>query len=124
MRTFFWQINNSFLEYMQQLITSLQEAMETGGDAPTTYIIPGPIKKPERALQKLVRLYDRNPACLTDIVRCTIVAAGIREAAGFLRMLMDRSVVGMSNAYADESERDGLEDDQTRTMRITQVKNR
>jgi hypothetical protein len=94
-------------------------------EAACARLIPGPIKKPERALQKLVRLYNRNPACLTDLVRCTVVVAGLREAAGFLELLGSKSVIGISETSVEDIlGRDGSVHDSPRIMRITQLKNR
>ncbi len=120
------QVNNAFLDAIEELIAQLQSIMGgTRDDAPCACLVPGPIKKPERALQKLVRLYNRNPACLTDLVRCTVVAAGLKEAMGFLRLLGSRSVIGTSNACMEDvlGQVGGVED-LAKTMRITQLKNR
>ena len=34
----------------------------------------GPVKLPERAMQKCVRSYRRDAGCLADLVRCTLIA--------------------------------------------------
>jgi hypothetical protein len=52
--------------------------------------IPGPVKNPARALQKCVRRYDREVRCLTDLVRCTIVAKDIKGALDFYKQVRRR----------------------------------
>jgi hypothetical protein len=36
--------------------------------------VAGPVKQPRRTLEKLVRRYRRDVGCLTDLVRCTVIA--------------------------------------------------
>eukprot|EP00293_Proteomonas_sulcata_P012431 CAMPEP_0184300202 /NCGR_PEP_ID=MMETSP1049-20130417/10670_1 /TAXON_ID=77928 /ORGANISM="Proteomonas sulcata, Strain CCMP704" /LENGTH=362 /DNA_ID=CAMNT_0026610863 /DNA_START=37 /DNA_END=1125 /DNA_ORIENTATION=+ len=57
------------------------------------YVCPGPVKTPERALQKVVRSYNRDPACLTDLVRCTIVVGSLKEALVCLRNIISKSEI-------------------------------
>ncbi|KAJ1477990.1 hypothetical protein T484DRAFT_1962043, partial [Baffinella frigidus] len=64
----------------------------------------GPIKKPARALQKLVRLYGRDVAMLTDLVRCTVVAEDLREVEALITRLHSWSVVGLAGVVAMNEE--------------------
>jgi hypothetical protein len=119
---------------MAELVAQLQRrtaAKASGSSSSNAYLIRGPIKRPSRALQKLVRLYDRNPACLTDLVRCTTVVAGLHEAAEFLMLVAQKSVIGFDFDDQLESSRlvssllSGADTDNSgKIMRITQLKNR
>ncbi|KAJ1477114.1 hypothetical protein T484DRAFT_1963970, partial [Baffinella frigidus] len=89
----------------------------------------GPVKRPARALQKLVRLYGRDVAMLTDLVRCTVIAEDLRQVEALMEALEARSVVGL--AEAEKRGRGGGEGNPVldksqgeRTMRITAIKNR
>jgi hypothetical protein len=114
------QVNNPFLDSMEELITFLPRKAGPRADILTAFLVRGPIKKPERALQKLVRLYNRNPACLTDLVRCTVVVADLDDAMAFLSLLEHRSVVGIGDVCSEYSD----EKSEPKMMRITQLKNR
>jgi hypothetical protein len=83
------QVNEPFLDTVSDIVQELNNG------ADNLQLIRGPIKKPERALQKLVRLYNRDAAALTDLVRCTVVVDGLHEAHMFLQQTRKRSVVGV-----------------------------
>mmetsp|Transcript_24498 Transcript_24498/g.48950 ORF Transcript_24498/g.48950 Transcript_24498/m.48950 type:complete len:163 (+) Transcript_24498:2-490(+) len=78
----------------------------------------GPVKQPERALQKCVRLYQRDPACLTDLVRCTVVVAKLEQACSFMRLVKLRSVTGLEPA------KEQTEGQQSRIFRVMRCVNR
>jgi hypothetical protein len=42
-------------------------------------LLRGPVKMPVRSMQKVVRSYRRDVGCLTDLVRCTIVARSPKQ---------------------------------------------
>ena len=42
--------------------------------------IAGPVKQPMLTLQRLVRKYRCDVGCLTDLVRCTVVADSLEDA--------------------------------------------
>eukprot|EP00290_Baffinella_frigidus_P042402 CAMPEP_0180299312 /NCGR_PEP_ID=MMETSP0988-20121125/22016_1 /TAXON_ID=697907 /ORGANISM="non described non described, Strain CCMP2293" /LENGTH=99 /DNA_ID=CAMNT_0022279051 /DNA_START=1 /DNA_END=297 /DNA_ORIENTATION=+ len=65
------------------------------GSRPTLALKRGPIKKPDRALQKLVRVYGRDVAMLTDLVRCTVLAEDLKQVEALMATLEARSVVGL-----------------------------
>ena len=54
----------------------------------------GNVKSCARAMQKTVRSYRRDPSCLTDLVRCTIVVSSIDDVLSWLSFLRGQSVVG------------------------------
>ncbi|KAJ1479291.1 hypothetical protein T484DRAFT_1959194, partial [Baffinella frigidus] len=91
----------------------------------------GPVKKPARALQKLVRLYKRDVAMLTDLVRCTVLAEDLRQVEALMATLAARSVVGPTGAEKGGRGAGGedpmLEMDKSdggKIFRITAIKNR
>eukprot|EP00960_Hanusia_phi_P022785 673391-Hanusia_phi.AAC.1 len=60
----------------------------------------GNVKSCGRAMQKTVRSYNRDPSCLTDLVRCTIVVQSMDEVLAWVTSLCDQSVVGFEvNAW-------------------------
>jgi hypothetical protein len=110
------QINEPFLDTISEMMRTL--SAQTSGKI---QMIRGPIKKPDRALQKLVRMYNRDVACLTDLVRCTIVVAGLEEAETVLARLLEKSVVGVY----EHTEDSWLHDfGPGKTMCITKLSNR
>uniref|UniRef100_A0A7S0EMU0 Uncharacterized protein n=1 Tax=Hanusia phi TaxID=3032 RepID=A0A7S0EMU0_9CRYP len=94
----------------------------------------GNVKSCGRAMQKTVRSYNRDPSCLTDLVRCTIVVQSMDEVLAWVTSLCDQSVVGFEvNAWEGpgssrvssediEAGGDGLREDIY--MSITSIKNR
>jgi hypothetical protein len=122
------QVNEAFLDSISELVMVLQRSSDTYVDTPCAELVRGPIKKPDRAIQKIARTYDRDPASLTDLVRCTVVVAGLREAAAFLALIEQRSVVGLANVVVEGFDRcrfvHEYEGDTQKTMRITKLENR
>jgi hypothetical protein len=122
------QVNEAFLDSISELVMVLQRSSDTYVDIPCAELVRGPIKKPDRAIQKIVRLYNRDPASLTDLVRCTVVVAGLREAAAFLALIEQRSVVGLANVVVEGFDRcrfvHEYDGDTQKTMRITKLENR
>jgi hypothetical protein len=106
----------------------LQRSSDMYNDIPCAELVRGPIKRPVRALQKTVRQYNRDPAYLTDLVRCTVVVAGLQEAAAFLSMLEQRSVVGLGDVDVEGLDRCRFvyeyDVEVRKTMRLTKLKNR
>ena len=59
---------------------------------PEVQQIPGPVKNPARAMQKCVRQYAREVRCLTDLVRCTVIAKDVEGALRFYQEVKRRCV--------------------------------
>jgi len=90
---------------------------------PGTFHIPGPVKRPLRSMQKATRRYRRDLACLTDLVRCTIVCNDITKAAQVLKVIVAKCSSDdkpQSTKYA--AARSGMEDDII--LRVHKIKNR
>ncbi|EKX42368.1 hypothetical protein GUITHDRAFT_111645 [Guillardia theta CCMP2712] len=94
----------------------------------------GNVKSCSRAMQKTVRSYQRDPSCLTDLVRCTVVVQSIDEVLAWVTFLREQSVVGFEVNGRDkpgssrvtsediEAGRDAMRGDIF--MSITSIKNR
>ena len=123
----FAQVNEAFLDSVAEMVMVLQRSSEAYV-VPCVELVRGRIKKPDRALQKLVRLYNRDPACLTDLVRCTVLVAGLHEAAAFLSVLEQRSVVGVADVNVEGFDRCSFvheyDAEIRKIMRITKLRNR
>jgi hypothetical protein len=107
-------------------------------------LIFGPIKKPDRAIQKCVRSYRRDVGCLTDLVRCTIVVETTEQLLQVFKMFREKSIIGINSVEMSYLLGVDVEDDATSRQslsslqsdidsadlqediyfRITQVKNR
>lgn len=74
--------------------------LETGA------VVRGPIKRVDRALQKVVRKYYRDPRCLTDIVRSCLVLPSVHSLMICLEILLNKSVIG--HRGPDQGETDTL----------------
>lgn len=84
----------------------------------------GPVKRPDRALQKIVRKYDRDPRCLTDIVRCCVKLDSIEQVKEALVALLEKSVVH-SGLGADEKEHvEQQEKRNTADFKVCKIKDR
>mmetsp|Transcript_47846 Transcript_47846/g.109088 ORF Transcript_47846/g.109088 Transcript_47846/m.109088 type:complete len:174 (+) Transcript_47846:178-699(+) len=81
-------------------------------------MIPGPIKRPDRAIQKIVRSYLRDAALVTDLVRCTVVLETLAQVQAFVESLMAVSLIGVSGS--EESASSGS----TKMFRLHRLKNR
>ena len=81
--------------------------------------IAGPVKQPMRTLQKLVRRYRRDVGCLTDLVRCTVVADSLEDAKDCVQLLYSMSVVGLDTSFGEEQLNTGDE-----IFMITALENR
>jgi hypothetical protein len=64
--------------------------------------VAGPVKQPTRTLQKLVRRYRRDVGCLTDLVRCTVIADSLENVEVFLQLLLSMSVVGLDTSFEEK----------------------
>ena len=51
---------------------------------------------PDRALQKVVRLFYRDSRCLTDIVRCVVLVSSIPDMKIILEEIVHKSVIASS----------------------------
>jgi len=77
-------VNDKFFEFLQSEIIPLSKAL---------VMCQGPVKRPDRALQKVVRRFHRDPRCLTDIVRCIILLDSIEGVWQVLEEILVKSVV-------------------------------
>jgi hypothetical protein len=66
--------------------------------------IAGPVKQPTRTLQKLVRRYRRDVGCLTDLVRCTVIADSLENVKDFLHLIYSISVVGLDTSLEEQGQ--------------------
>ena len=98
----------------------------------------GPFKHPDRAMQKVVRSYERDAASLTDLTRCSAIFNKMAHLRAFMQLLESMSFVGIEDmdalqtallpqqaqaqAGADDERREQVGD--SRIFRITRVKNR
>jgi hypothetical protein len=91
--------------------------------------VAGPVKQPMRTLEKLVRRYRRDVGCLTDLVRCTVIADSLGNVQDFTKLLYSMSVVGLDAPFEEEGKGSGLRvggqlDSGDEIFRITALKNR
>jgi hypothetical protein len=91
--------------------------------------VSGPVKQPMRTLEKLVRTYRRDVACLTDLVRCTVIADSLGNVGDFIQLLYSMSVVGLDAPFEEEGKRSRLRvggqlDSGDEIFRITALENR
>jgi len=81
----------------------------------------GPVKRPDRALQKVVRRFYRDPRCLTDIVRCCILLESIADVRKALDALFKASTIHWGHTGTEKEKSDlGHE----KWFRICKVKDR
>ncbi len=66
----------------------------------------GPIKHPRRAIEKLVRSYQRDCGCLTDLVRCSVVFERLEDIYHYIEHLTELSYVGAEDDAEDDSRGD------------------
>lgn len=66
--------------------------------------LAGPVKHPDRAIQKVVRTYIRDAACLTDLVRSTLVFTDITVLNSFMEMVMERTAIGLDSPASQNPE--------------------
>ena len=55
-------------------------------------------------LQKLARRYRRDVGCLTDLVRCIVIADSPENVEIFLRLLHSMSVVELNDSFEETGE--------------------
>jgi hypothetical protein len=84
-------INEKFLDLLSEIFFNSYSANHSNG----LKFNAGPVKQPMRILQKLVRRYRRDVGCLTDLVRCTVIADSLENVKDFLQLLSSFSVVGL-----------------------------
>jgi hypothetical protein len=85
-------VNEPFLDSISEIVQHMHH------NTRKIQLIRGSIKKPDRALQKLVRVYNRDPGSLTDIVRCTVIVGSLQDAAEFMTHVEARSHVGVRDS--------------------------
>ncbi|KAJ1466406.1 hypothetical protein T484DRAFT_2484996 [Baffinella frigidus] len=125
-------VNEPFLDLIASLVADIESTDGTAGESDASAgmaLKRGPVKKPARALQKLVRLYGRDVAMLTDLVRGTVLAEDLRQVEALIATLAARSVVGLAGAEKRRGgggEEDPMLDtsDGEGVFRITAIKNR
>lgn len=57
-------------------------------------MIRGPVKRPDRALQKAHRKYFMDPRCLTDLVRGCVLLGSLEDVDHCLEVILGMSVIG------------------------------
>jgi hypothetical protein len=153
-------LNSAVHDFLWDLISPLQEAATEHGRKGSIVgslshrtsnferfpcLLFGPIKKPDRAIQKCVRSYRRDVGCLTDLVRCTIVVETTEQLLRVFKMFRDKSIIGIESVERSYLLGVDVEEDDANTrqslsslqsdndsgdlqediyFRITQVKNR
>jgi hypothetical protein len=123
------QINEAFLELVCEIsFNGCAVNHNTGLE-----FVAGPVKQSTRTLQKLVRRYRRDVGCLTDLVRCSVIADDLENVENFLRLLCSRCLVGLGDSFEEtgEDSRQRLsqrlweqEDTGDEVFRITALENR
>jgi len=88
-------INDSFLDLVSEIGFNGCSVNRSAG----LEFVAGPVKQPTRTLQKLVRRYRRDVGCLTDLVRCTVIADSLENVKDFLQLLYSMSVAGLDNSF-------------------------
>ena len=63
--------------------------------------VVGPVTQSTSTLQKLARRYRRDVGCLTDLVRCIVIADSPENVEIFLRLLYSMSVVELNDSFGD-----------------------
>jgi hypothetical protein len=91
-------INEKFLNLVSEIGFNGYCANRSAG----LEFVAGPVKQPTRTLQKLVRRYRRDVGCLTDFVRCTIIAESLEDVKDFLQLLYSFSVVGLDSEAPEQ----------------------
>ncbi|EKX45978.1 hypothetical protein GUITHDRAFT_108018 [Guillardia theta CCMP2712] len=90
----------------------------------------GNVKSCARAIQKTVRSYGRDPSCLTDLVRCTILVQSMEEVQEWLSCFRRISVVGYGVSARDRRRASDVAPEDVEMggreifMSVTSIKNR
>jgi hypothetical protein len=116
-------INEKFLDLVSEMGVSGYSVNRNPG----LEFVAGPVKQPMRTLQKVVRRYRRDVGCLTDLVRCTVIADSLQNVKDFLQLLYSRSMVGLDTSEEGKGlkERLGQQlDTGDEIFRITALENR
>jgi hypothetical protein len=118
-------INESFQDLVSEIGFNSCSVKNSAG----LEFVAGPVKQPRRTLEKLVRRYRRDVGCLTDLVRCTVIADSLENVKDFLELLYSTSVVGLDTSSSEEGncskERPGEQlDSGDELFRITAIENR
>ena len=76
---------------------------------PVGRVEEGKVKSCERAIQKTVRSYHRDPSCLTDLVRCTVVVKSVEEVLEWVKQVRSMSAVaaGLSGPMGEDKDEAG-----------------
>eukprot|EP00960_Hanusia_phi_P008782 251777-Hanusia_phi.AAC.1 len=101
-------INSVFHDFIAELLKPLQSWSEYQPRSDQSvgelrahrypHLVCGPIKQPERAIEKCVRTYRRDVGCLTDLVRCTIVVENAQQLLEVFETFRTRSIIGIGAA--------------------------
>lgn len=76
-------LNDHFLSMLDDLISNKTSSQG---------LIRGPVKRPDRALQKARRRYFMDQRCLTDLVRCCILSPDIHDVDRCLEVIYARQM--------------------------------
>ena len=88
-------LNQAFLQLVEDEILGASQSF-------TGTLVCGPVKRTDRALQKVVRKYYRDIRCLTDLIRCCMVLPSIESVRQCLEVIRSKSVVGALPAHGEE----------------------
>ena len=77
----------------------------------------GPIKKPDRAFQKVIRKYCRDVRCLTDLVRCCILPDSIDKVKHVLEQILELSV-----NFGEKYKEDQYEETNLKIFKLCKIK--
>ena len=96
---------------MEQLVSDINAKRgalaDSDGDEAEIILLRGPVKAPERALQKCVRKYRRDVGCLTDLVRCTLVAKTPQQLLELFSVIRSMSVLHSQGGPREEEGQQG-----------------
>ena len=87
-------VNNAFFQLVEDKILAASQLFS--GE-----LVGGPVKRPDRAFQKVVRKYHRDTRCLTDLVRCCIILPSIESVRQCLEVIRSKSVVGSLPSHGE-----------------------
>ncbi len=94
-------INEAFQEIISEISFKCCDVNHSSG----LEFIAGPVKQPTRTLQKLVRRYRRDVGCLTDLVRCTVIADNsLENVKDFLQLIHSMSLVGLDASLEEKGQ--------------------
>ena len=92
------------------------------GDRSSFLLRQAPIKRPFRALEKIVRKYYADPCCLTDLVRCTVLLDSISEIQICLDAILSNSRTSIPQETNQDALESMIEEESVKTFVLTSIK--